>query len=129
MPDRSELPAAVVNFVRERIENVEQLDVLTLIMKSPDRWWDAGEVAEELGLNPATARLALERLASGNLLAITVTMDVHYRFQPGTPELHNAGEEFADAWSDHRTQIVGLVTDRQRRAMRNFADAFRIRRK
>jgi hypothetical protein len=129
MSDRVELPAAVVYFVRDQIDNLEQLDVLTLIMKSPERWWDAAEVAAFLGLNPAIARAALERLASNNLLAITITTDVHYRFQPGTASLRDAADVFAGAWRDHRGEVLGLVTDRQRRAMRDFSDAFRIRRK
>ena len=129
MSDRVELPAAVVDFVREHVDNLEQLDVLTSIMKSPERWWDAAEVARFLGLNPVVARGALERLASSNLLEITISTDVHYRFQPGTPSVRDAADVFAEAWRDHRGEVVRLVTDRNRRAMRDFSDAFRIRRK
>jgi hypothetical protein len=128
MPDRVELPTAVLDFVRDYIDNLEQLDVLTVIMKSPERWWDGSEVAAFLGLNPAVARTALERLASRNLLAITITTDVHYQFQPGTPSLRDAADLFAEAWRDHRGEVLRLVTDRHRRAMRDFSDAFRIRR-
>jgi hypothetical protein len=127
MSDHAELPAVVLAFIRRHIGSLEQLEVLTVMMKSPERWWDAAEVAALLGLNLAVARTALERLASGNLLAITLTTDVHYRFQPGTQELREAADRFADAWRDQRGEIVGIVTDRQRRAIRDFADAFRIR--
>lgn len=128
MSERSELAAGVVEFVTERVGTLEQLDVLTLMMRSPERWWDAAEVATFLGLSPAMARGALERLAAGNLLEITITTDVHYRFQPGTSSLRDAANQFADAWRQHRAEILGIVTDRQRRAIREFSDAFRIRR-
>lgn len=128
MPGSAELPHSVVAFVREHIETLEQLELLTLLMKSPERWWDAAAVAEALGINATIARDALERLASRNLLAISVTTDVRYQFQPGTTMLRDAGEQFAEACRTNRIAVVRLVTDTQRRAMRDFADAFRLRR-
>ena len=124
----NELPYRVIAFVRDHVETLEQLEVLILLSKSPERWWDAAAVAEALGLNVTIARDALERFASRNLLAISITTDVRYQLQPGTAMLRDASEEFAEACRTKRGAIVRLVTDAQQRAMRDFADAFRLRR-
>jgi hypothetical protein len=124
----AEIPPAVVRFVRDNIESLEQFELLTLLMKSPDRWWDAPSAAEALGISTAAARQTLERFATRNLLAITLTTDVRYQFQPGEARLRETVEALADAYRRDPIAIVRLVTDIQRRAMRDFADAFRIRR-
>jgi hypothetical protein len=127
MPD-NELPYRVIRFVRDHVETLEQLEVLVLLSNSPERWWDAAAVAEALGLNVTIARDALERFASHNLLAISITTDVRYQLQPGTAMLRDASDAFAVACRTRRSAIFRLVTDTQQRAMHDFADAFRLRR-
>jgi hypothetical protein len=128
MRDNAELSHSVVAFVRDHVETLEQLEVLTLLIRSPERWWDAAAVAEGLGINATITRDALERLASRNLLAISITTDVRYQLQPGTATLRDASEEFAEACRINRVAVLRLVTDTQRRVMRDFAEAFRLRR-
>jgi hypothetical protein len=128
MPESVDLPHSVVTFVREHIDSLEQLELLTLLVKLPERWWDAATVAEALGMSATIARDLLERLASRNLLAISITTEVRYQFQPGTAALRDASQEFAEACRTNRTALVRLVTDTQQRAMRDFADAFKLRR-
>ena len=128
MPDSVDLPYSVVACVREHIETFEQLELLTLLMKSPGRWWDAATAAGALGMNATITRDALERLASRNLLAISVTTEVRYQFQPGTATLRDISDGFAEVYRSNRMEVIRLVTDTQRRVMRDFADAFRVRR-
>jgi hypothetical protein len=128
MSNRAELPPAVTAFVDEHIETLEHLEVLMLLMKSPDRWWDAAAVAENTGIAASVAGAALERLASRNLLAITITSDVRYRFQPGTPALQEASEQFGEVCRTNAGALFRVVAEGQRRAIRDFADAFRVRR-
>lgn len=128
MPDSAGLSDSVVAFVREHVETLEQLELLVLLVKSPERWWDAAAIAEVLGVPATVTRAALERLASRNLLAIRITTDVHYQFQPGTATLRAASELFAEACRTNRMALFRLMTDTQRRAMRDFSDAFRLRR-
>ena len=128
MPDHAALPFSVVAFVRDHLETLEQLELLTLLIKAPERWWDAAAAAETLGISAKNTSDALERLASRNLLAISITTDVRYQFQPGTTTLRDASEAFAEACRTNPIAVFRLVTDRQRRAMREFSDAFRLRR-
>lgn len=128
MVSRAEIPASVVQFVTEHVRSVDQLEVLLLLMQSPDKWWDAPSLARELMIDIDSARRALERFASQNLLAIAVTGDVRYRFQPGDMRLREVAEAFNVAYRSNRLAILNLVTGRPQRSIGDFAQAFRIRR-
>jgi DNA repair protein RadC len=124
----AEIPAPVVRFVAEHIKSLDQLELLLLLLQSPHRWWDAPSVARELMMDTDSARRVLERFASQNLLAIAVTGDVRYRFQPGETRLREVAEAFDAAYRTNRLAILQLVTGRPQRSIRDFAKAFRIRR-
>jgi hypothetical protein len=122
-----EIPRSAVQFVTEHITSLDQLELLLLLLHSPDKWWDASSAAREIGVDTNSARRGLERFASQNLLAIAVTADVRYRFQPGDARLREAAEAFNAAYRTNRLAILQLVTGRSARSVRDFADAFRIR--
>ena len=124
----AKIPDSVASFVSQQLESPVQLELLVLLMESPDRWWDASSVATELRVTKDAARHALEELASRNLLAIRLTDDVHYQFQPGDDGLSQLMRAFKDSWRTNPVAIVQLLTERSHRSIRDFADAFRIRR-
>lgn len=107
---------------------LEQLDLLVLLMESPDHWWDAASVARTLGLSANAARVALERFASQNLLAISLTTDVRYQFRPGEPGLADIAQAFGETCRTSRRAVLQTIAGRPARSIRDFADAFRIRR-
>ena len=115
-------------FVTERIESLEQLELLVLLMESPDRWFDAAAVADTLMIKNDAARHALDRLASRNLLAIRITGDVRYQFQPGDEDLRRTARDFGEVWRTNRLGILRLVARSAPSSVRDFANAFRIRR-
>ncbi len=119
---------SVVAFVAERIESLEQLELLVLVMESSERWWDAAGVAAALSIETEAARRALDRLAARNLLAICVTGDVRYQFQPAGDQLRRSVTSFRHAWRSNRLGILKLVSRQAPSSIRDFAKAFRIRR-
>ena len=99
-----------------------------MLIESSHRWWDAGSAGRALGVNPGTTHRDLERLATRNLLAVNLGNDVSYRFEPVSPSLGATSEAFAAAYRNNPRALFRLVAERQNRTMRDFADAFRIRR-
>ena len=73
------------------------------------------------------AQRALDRLASSNLFDIRITGDLRYRFRPGTDELRAATHLVAEAYRVTPVAVINLVASAPRRSIRDFADAFRIR--
>ncbi len=123
------LASDVVQFVNDSIDSIEQLELLAMLIDSSQRYWDAASAGRALGVNPATAQRDLERLATRNLLAVNLGNEVNYRFEPGNQRLRATTEAFATAYRNNAPALLRLVAERQKRAVRDFADAFRIRRK
>jgi DNA-binding IclR family transcriptional regulator len=126
MNNSAAIPASVTRFVRDHVWSLDQLELLLLLQQS-DKWWDAASVARELGMDTASARRMLERFASQNLLAIAVTGDVRYRFQPGEARLREAADAFLDCYRTNRLAVLRLVTGQVTQPISDFAEAFRIR--
>jgi predicted ArsR family transcriptional regulator len=122
-----DLPAVVLAFVADHLRNIDELQLLTLCMHSGDRWWDADSVSHELGISRTAARRALDHLASRNLMDIRVTGDVRYQFRPGTEGLLAAAVAVSEAYRTRPAALINLVASGSRRSIRDFADAFRIR--
>lgn len=113
------LPSAVVEFVNETVDSIEQLELLLMLIESSDRWWDAVTAASELGVEPARAQRDLEHFATRNLLAVNLANDVSYRFDPGSPSLGARAEAFAaaDVCGDrdgHRILLLDLLAGQSR---------------
>lgn len=120
---------AIVAFLRDHIRTVDDLHLLVAVASSEDRWWDETLVAREMLIDPAQARALLEHLAAHNLLEIRVTGSVRYQFRPGTPELHEAARACLAAYRDNPSAVWRVIAGPGgRRSIRDFADAFRIRR-
>ncbi len=122
-----DLPPLVRAFMSDHIRTLDELQLLITCVYSEDRWWDATAVARELGVSAVAARHALDHLASRNLLDIRITGDVRYRFHPGTDELRDAALVVAETYRANPAGVINLVAGAPRRSIRDFADAFRIR--
>lgn len=122
------VPPAVLAFVSENLRSVEELQLMLVIVQSNDRWWDARLASAELGMDEVTARRALDHLASLNLLDIRITGDVRYQFKPGSDQIAQLAR---DCLAAYRSNPIALFTavQRSRQGIRDFADAFRLRRK
>jgi hypothetical protein len=121
-------PAPVVHFTRTHFSGIEDLQVFVAAIDTRERWWDAVSMAREIGIGESAARQSLDRLARRNLLDIRVTGDVRYRFRPGTPDLDAQAAAFAAAYRKNPVDVVRLIVGSLPNSLRDFADAFRIRR-
>lgn len=122
------LPTKVQVFLTDHIRDVEELQLFIAVIQSPDRWWDPPAAARELGISRTAARRGLDRLAACNLLDIRITDDVRYQFRPGTAELGAAARATEEAYRSNPLGVAQLVAGAARRGIRDFADAFRLRR-
>jgi hypothetical protein len=118
----------VAAFADSYLSSLDELIVLVLLIDAQSRWWDARSVARETGIQPAVAARILDRFAARNLLDIRVTDDVRYQYQPAVPEVATAGTAFAETYRRNPAGLMRLVARRHGGSLRDFADAFRIRR-
>jgi hypothetical protein len=128
--DTPALSELVTSFVSAHLRGIDDLHLLVAMASAPDRWFDADTVARELLMAKANARASLEHLASQNLLEIRVTGDIRYQFNPGTPTLRRAADGCMEVYRRDPMALWRLASEKleRRRSIRDFADAFRIRR-
>lgn len=119
-------PASVRRFLVQSIASVEQLEVVLLIHRAPDRFWDAIAIAEHLGLRTDHANAALEALAGQSLLDIRLGETIKYRFNPASSEQRECVKRLADLWRERREDVIREMT-RTRSSLTDFSDAFRIK--
>jgi len=122
-----ELSPLVLTFLSEHVSTLEQFQLLVRVVQEEDRWWDAASAARELGVTPRAALDALDHLAKHNLLDIRITGDVRYQFRPGTEALRDAAAAVVEEFRRKPVAVLEVFTGVGRRSVRDFADAFRIR--
>ena len=72
-----EIPEPVVSFIRERINSVEQLEMLLLLKRHPEKEWTAQEMSRALSSNPDAVASRLVSFEAVRLVAV--------KPGPGTP--------------------------------------------
>jgi hypothetical protein len=120
-------PRTVDAFIAAHLRSIEDLQLLSRLVREPERWWDAKTVAKELHLSRAAARGALEWFAASNLLEIRLSTDVRYRFSPGTDRLRAAVADVLAVYSADPIAVIRAIPPGLQH-IRDFADAFRIKR-
>ena len=132
MPDvsgtgtRRSLPPAARHILTHAIRGVEELQVILLLHRHADRYWDAEAVADRVGLQASRASAALEALAGHGFLDVRLTDVINNRYNPATPEQLDLLESIASLWRADRTALLELLT-MKRRALTDFSEAFRLR--
>jgi hypothetical protein len=124
---RGDLPAEVARFVAEHIDAAEQLDILLLLHREPEREWTARDVSQAIYTVPASATLRLEGLAASGFLASTGSGDPCYRYAPRSEALGRQVDVLAEAYRADRVAVIKLIFSRPPSPVQSFADAFRLK--
>jgi len=129
MPLR-DLPIEVQRLI-DSLSSTDQLEVLLHLRRSPSRVSEADVLAGEIGLSIPVVKQTLRELIDRRLVtSMTVENNqTGYQYAPATVQLHAAVEGLGIAITTHSVAIIKALQDQRNRALRNFADAFRIRRK
>lgn len=125
----SDLPDIVRALIVAHIDSVVQLEVLLLLQADPTRARTAAEVARELRIDATWVAGQLRQLCDAGLLSCTDQPDTSYAYAPRTPELRDAANELAKAYTERRVTVISLIFSKPVDPIRSFTDAFRLRRK
>lgn len=120
------LPAGVADFITSHLTSLADLQVLLTCIDAAERWWSPAVIARELNVTTGAARKSLDHLARRTLLDIRISDDVRYRFSPVTPQLTADALACAAAFRKNPLSVLELFG--RSRSVRDFADAFRIKR-
>ena len=111
--------------IAQHITSVEQLEILLLLRRHPERTWKVGEVGEQIRTSEASAAHRLTDLADRGLI---VANGDGYRYQPPSHEAERAIASLAEAYAERRYTVIDLIFSKPIDNLRVYADAFRFRR-
>jgi hypothetical protein len=118
------LPTAVRCLISERIESVQQLEILLLLRAAPDKEWAPPEVARALVTQVESSQEWLEEMTRTRLLASDGRV---YRYAPVSAELEDSVDGLAESYAKYRVAVIALIFSKPSERVRTFSDAFRIR--
>jgi hypothetical protein len=122
-----ELSDAVRLFVSQYIDAAEQLDILLLLQREPERTWTALQVSQAIYTVPASATMRLEELVTKGFLTSSGSSDPVYTYRPSSDELQDRVTELASAYARDRVAVIKLIFSKPPDAVESFSDAFRLR--
>ena len=114
-------------FITERIDSVMQLELLLLLAARADRAPTPADLAAELRIDPAWVETQLREMAGHGLLELADGTPPQFRYRPRTAELARTVADLAQAYTDRRVTVIGLIFSKPVDKLRSFADAFRLR--
>jgi hypothetical protein len=125
MPESPELPQTVRQFVLRHLDSVAELEALLLIRSEEGRPWGAPALAARLYIDERAADHVLTALHRRGLVA--TADDEGYRYAPGSDTLRAGVDELAQSYPRFLIPITQLIHSKPQSALREFADAFRLR--
>ena len=114
-------------FVTRFLPSVEHLETFMLLRRNTTRSWSAPEIAVELRIPESRAADVLEQLASANFLAVKISNEILYRFNPASEALETLSARCANLWVRERIAMINLVTAATLSPIHDFAEAFRLK--
>ena len=126
----SEVPFELRQLIAQRLESMEQVEVLVLLARTEPRAWSSADVAAELRWPQRIATSCLEELTRGALLRRVGSGagGGTYEYAP-TPEDRESVASLMRLYDTRPLMLGRLIYDRPPNVARSFADAFRIRSK
>jgi tRNA/tmRNA/rRNA uracil-C5-methylase (TrmA/RlmC/RlmD family) len=119
------IPGELGKFIARYIQSVEQVEILCLMSENPGRSWSEGEVLRAIQSSQESVSNNLRHFTVEHFL--TTDSQQNFRFAPENPELAALVAELVKTYRERRVAIVELIYQAPSDTVRNFADAFRIR--
>ncbi|MCC6808050.1 MAG: hypothetical protein IT381_11550 [Deltaproteobacteria bacterium] len=115
---------ALERFVWSYIDSVGLLDILLLLRSNETKHWTPQKVAIELRSQVESTKGRLEQLRTSGLVRGEPD---GYVYQPDSEEKRALVTALAEAYRQRRVSLITLIFERPRDSLREFADAFKIR--
>ena len=120
-------PHDIKTFLDGNIESIDQLEILRLLGENPERSWDVDSLASEVQTDPATVAAHLTAMSGRGLITVEIRgTEVLGRYGPA-PALAELVARLLQLYKERPVTMIKMVYDRAKDPLRNFAEAFRIR--
>ena len=121
---RAEIPKHVRQLILRHIDSVQQVEILTLLAREPERVWTPAELSRALHIAPEACARWLDEFSSAGL--IEQRRDGMKHADAG-PRAHSA-EELVECYARRRIAVIDAIYNKPSSALQSFSDSFRVRR-
>lgn len=121
----SDMPIEVTKFVHENINTIDDLRVLLLLCRSPDKEWDAVAISSMLYLKPDIATACLANLQAKGLLAKVEGKERLHKYAPRESKMADLVRQVVELDQSQPVTLINLVYSKPK-DVQAFADAFKL---
>jgi uroporphyrinogen-III synthase len=118
------IPSIVADLIADRLDSIPELEAVLLLRENRAREWTAEDAGRRLYVSTTVAAHLLGELQARGFFARTGEV---YRYAPESEALAASVDELAVAYARHLVAVTQLVHAKPRRDVRDFANAFRLR--
>lgn len=119
----NEIPESLRLFLRRNINSVSLLDVLFLLKRGAPRTWSPDELSVEMRTNKSYAASQLAELQALNLIHFDGNK---YSYEPSSQD-RELIEELERLYNSRRSTVINFIYSQPIDSIRDFADAFKIK--
>jgi hypothetical protein len=121
------IPNEVRQFLVDHVDSVMQLELMLLLQSEPGRQWSGPDIAAELRVDTTWVAAQLDDLCRRQVLICHGGPTARYQFGPADPAVAQTVRMLASRYATHRVSIISMIFSKPADRLRNFADAFRLR--
>lgn len=104
------VPASVREFIRERLQALEQLEVLLLMRSESGRSFSVEELSTSLQTRPILIEAALAHLSHHRLVASEPGRPPRYRYAPAEQTIAPTVDALALGYDEARAEVLALIS-------------------
>lgn len=122
------IPDDVQRFILLAVPSVPYLEALLLMRSSPERGWDAGQIAQRLYLNEKVCAALLAELTGAGIASAVAQQSGRYKYLPQSDHLTAMIDRLSDIYAKNLVGVSNLIHSKVSRKAQRFVDAFVLRR-
>ena len=121
-------PEDLIRFMNDHVESIDQLEILRILGEDREKEWDSVALAAEVQSQPQAVRAHLLAMQARGLLVTTARgAGLACRYGVGSPELEHMVGQLLQMYKERPVTMIKMVYKRAKDPLRDFSDAFRIR--
>ncbi len=124
----NDIPEAVCHLISQHIRSVERLEILLLLFESRPQRWRIEEIEERIRSTRDSVSANVAKLVEVQMLEASQEVPVHFHYG-GSELLDAVMADLVTTYRIRRVAVIGLIYADRHDSLRDFSDAFQIRKK
>ena len=111
-------------FIASNIHSVEEVEILALLNRSPETFWSADAMSQQLGIKSDVVAARARDLVRRGLLRAAESGPA-FRFAP-SDDTKESIQMLLDTYRDRRVTVINAIYSANLTRLRSFAEAFKL---